>query len=145
MCPSNSKVQKEVSFDDSKWQHADVLAAPDKNVEIQGYVGMKIKNNITLKAKSVKKIGGRYIFDMGQNFAGVPRLKNLHGKKGQQIVIRYAEMLFPDKAPENPRPPLTKADYERNRGNMYMDNYRSAISTDFYTFKGDAAGETFVT
>ncbi len=26
---------------------------------------------------------------------------------------------------------------------MYMDNYRSAISTDFYTFKGDAAGETF--
>ena len=65
---------KEVSFDDSKWQHADVLAAPDKNVEIQGYVGMKIKNNITLKAKSVKKIGGRYIFDMGQNFAGVPRL-----------------------------------------------------------------------
>lgn len=134
---------KEVSFDDSKWQHADVLAAPDKNVEIQGYVGMKIKNNITLKAKSVKKIGGRYIFDMGQNFAGVPRLKNLHGKKGQQIVIRYAEMLFPDKAPENPRPPLTKADYERNRGNMYMDNYRSAISTDFYTFKGDAAGETF--
>ncbi len=134
---------KGTDFDDSKWQHADMMAAPGENVEIQGYVGMKIKNNITLKAVAMKKISGRYIYDMGQNFAGVPRLNNLHGKKGQQIVIRFAEMLFPDQAPENPRPPLTKADYERNRGNMYMDNYRSAISTDYYTFKGDAAGETF--
>lgn len=134
---------KEVSYDDSKWQHADILAAPAESVEMQGYVGMKIKNNVTLKAKSVKKIGKRYIYDMGQNFAGVPRLKNLHGKAGQQITICFAEMLFPEQVPENPRAPLTKADYERNKGDMYMDNYRSAISTDYYTFKGDAAGETF--
>ncbi len=134
---------KNADFNDSKWENADIMAAPAGDVEIQGYVGMKIKNNITLQAKSVKKIGNRYIYDMGQNFAGVPRLKNMHGKKGQQIVIRYAEMLFPDQVPENPRAPLKKEDYERNRGQMYMDNYRSAISTDYYTFKGDAAGETF--
>lgn len=134
---------KNADFNDSKWENADIMAAPVGDVEIQGYVGMKIKNNITLQAKSVKKIGNRYIYDMGQNFAGVPRLKNMHGKKGQQIVIRYAEMLFPDQVPENPRAPLKKEDYERNRGQMYMDNYRSAISTDYYTFKGDAAGETF--
>ncbi len=134
---------KNADFNDSKWEQVDVMAAPAADVEIQGYVGMKIKNNITLKAKSVKKIGDRYIYDMGQNFAGVPRLKNMHGKKGQQIVIRFAEMLFPDQVPENPRAPLKREDYERNRGQMYMDNYRSAISTDYYTFKGDAAGETF--
>lgn len=134
---------KEVPFNDAKWQHADIMTPPADNVILQGYVGMKIKNNITLKAKSVKKIGNRYIYDMGQNFAGVPRLKNMHGKKGQQIVLHYAEMLFPDQVPENPRAPLKKEDYERNRGQMYMDNYRSAISTDYYTFKGDANGETF--
>lgn len=134
---------KDASFDDSSWGHADIAAAPAPGVKIQGFVGMKIGNHVTLTAKSVKKIGERYIYDMGQNFAGVPRLENMKGKKGQQIVIHYAEMLFPEEVPENPRAPLTKADYERNRGQMYMDNYRSAISTDYYTFRGDAQGETF--
>lgn len=134
---------REASFDDSKWAYATTMAPPAETTIIQGYVGMKIRNNITLKAKSVKKVGKRYIYDMGQNFAGVPRLKNMHGKAGQKITICFAEMLYPDQAPENPRPPLTKADYERNKGDMYMDNYRSAVSTDYYTFKGDAAGETF--
>lgn len=134
---------KDVSFNDSGWTFAQVVDAPAKDVKIQGYVGMQIKNNITLKAKSVKKIGNRYIYDMGQNFAGVPRLKNLHGKAGQKITICFAEMIFPEQVPENPRAPLTKADYESKKGDMYMDNYRSAISTDYYTFKGDPAGETF--
>lgn len=134
---------KEVSFDDSAWRNVAIAPAPADSVVLQGYVGMKIRNNITLHAQSVKKIGDRYIYDMGQNFAGVPRLKNLHGKAGQQIVIHFAEMLFPDQVPEKPRAPLTKDDYAKNRGQMYMDNYRSALSTDYYTFKGDPAGETF--
>ncbi len=134
---------KKVSFDDSAWKGVAVMPTPAGDVEIQGYVGMPIRNNIVLTAKAVKKIGNRYIYDMGQNFAGVPRIENMHGKKGQQIVFHYAEMLFPDQVPENPRAPLCKEDYERNRGQMYMDNYRSAMSTDYYTFRGDAEGETF--
>ncbi len=134
---------KDVAFDDTAWSNVVVVTAPAPDVEIQGYVGMKIRNNITLKAKSVKKIGDRYIYDMGQNFAGVPRIKNLRGKRGQQIVLHFAEMLFPDQVPENPRAPLNREDYEKNRGQMYMDNYRSAISTDYYTCRGDSAGETF--
>lgn len=134
---------RDAGFNDSAWEYADLMAPPSKETKLQGYVGMKVLNNIVLRALSVKKVGDRYIYDMGQNFAGVPRLVNMHGKKGQKIVIHYAEMLFPDNVPENPRAPLTKADYERNRGQMYLDNYRSAISTDYYTFKGDAAGETY--
>ena len=134
---------KEASFDDSAWASADLAAPPSDKTVLQGYVGMKVGNHVTLTAKSVKKIGNRYIYDMGQNFAGVPRLENMKGKKGQQITIHFAEMLFPDQVPDNPRAPLTKADYERSRGDMYMDNYRSAISTDYYTFRGDPAGETF--
>lgn len=134
---------KTATFDDVTWEKVAVVAPPAPTVEIQGYVGMEIKNNIILKAKKMTRIGNRYIYDMGQNFAGVPRLKNMKGKKGQTITIHFAEMLYPETVPENPRAPLKKEDYERNKGQMYMDNYRSAISTDYYTFKGSPKGETF--
>ena len=120
-----------------------ILPPPPASTEIQGYVGLEIKNNITLTAKKMTRIGNRFIYDMGQNFAGVPRLKNMKGRKGQTITIHFAEMLYPETVPENPRAPLTREHYERNKGQMYMDNYRSAISTDYYTFKGAPEGETF--
>ena len=36
-----------------------------------------------------------FVLDLGQNFAGVPRLK-VSGKPGQQITLRFAERLNPD-------------------------------------------------
>lgn len=134
---------KEPDFDDSDWEKPAVLPLPSPDAEIQGYVGMEIKNNITLKAQKMTRIGNRFIYDMGQNMAGVPRLKNMKGKRGQIITIHFAEMLYPETVPENPRSPLTKEHYERNKGQMYMDNYRSAVSTDYYTFRGRPEGETF--
>ena len=55
---------------------------------------------------------GRYVFDLGQNMVGVPRL-SLRGKPGGTITARYAEMLDAD-------------------GTAYTANYRSAKSTDTY-------------
>ena len=130
-------------FDDTAWEKVAILPPPPASTEIQGYVGLEIKNNITLTAKKMTRIGNRFIYDMGQNFAGVPRLKNMKGRKGQTITIHFAEMLYPETVPENPRAPLTREHYERNKGQMYMDNYRSAISTDYYTFRGAPEGETF--
>ena len=130
-------------FDDAAWEKVAILPPPPASTEIQGYVGLEIKNNITLTAKKMTRIGNRFIYDMGQNFAGVPRLKNMKGRKGQTITIHFAEMLYPETVPENPRAPLTREHYERNKGQMYMDNYRSAISTDYYTFRGAPEGETF--
>lgn len=134
---------KEPGFNDAAWEKVAILPPPPASTEIQGYVGSEIKNNITLTAKKMTRIGNRFIYDMGQNFAGVPRLKNMKGRKGQTITIRFAEMLYPETVPENPRAPLTREHYERNKGQMYMDNYRSAISTDYYTFRGAPEGETF--
>lgn len=134
---------KEPGFNDVAWEKVAILPPPPASTEIQGYVGLEIKNNITLTAKKMTRIGNRFIYDMGQNFAGVPRLKNMKGRKGQTITIHFAEMLYPETVPENPRAPLTREHYERNKGQMYMDNYRSAISTDYYTFRGAPEGETF--
>lgn len=134
---------KEPGFNDAAWEKVAILPPPPASTEIQGYVGLEIKNNITLTAKKMTRIGNRFIYDMGQNFAGVPRLKNMKGRKGQTITIHFAEMLYPETVPENPRAPLTREHYERNKGQMYMDNYRSAISTDYYTFRGAPEGEMF--
>lgn len=61
-------------------------------MEIQGYVGSPIQNNVTLTAQSVvEPIPGVYVYDMGQNMVGVPRL-TFKGKAGQEITIRFGEM-----------------------------------------------------
>ena len=128
------------NFDDSLWDNVDIVDAPAQSIEIQGYVGLPIENRIILTAKSMHKFGDRYIYDFGQNIAGVERLVKMKGEAGQQISIRFAEMLFPDEVPEEP---TERLDYEHLKGQMYLDNYRSALSTDHYTFKGDPKGETW--
>lgn len=59
---------------------------------------------------------GVYVLDLGQNFAGVARLK-LRGQPGQKVVLRFAERLNPD-------------------GTIYTVNLRSARATDTYICKG---------
>ena len=59
---------------------------------------------------------GVYVLDLGQNFAGVARLK-VSGKPGQKITLRFAERLNPN-------------------GTVYTTNLRSARSTDTYICKG---------
>ena len=60
---------------------------------------------------------GRFVFDLGQNMVGIPKLK-IAVKKDQKVTIRFAEMLQQD-------------------GKMYTANYRSAKSTDYYIPKED--------
>lgn len=72
-----------------------------------------------------------YIYDMGQEMAGVPELV-FHEKEGTRIRIRYAEMLYPD---------LPK--YGDNAGKLMRENYRDAESTDLYICRGDAEGEVY--
>lgn len=55
---------------------------------------------------------GNYIYDFGQNMAGVVRL-NLDLFSGACVRLRYAEMVTPD-------------------GVLYVENLRSAKATDFY-------------
>ena len=114
-------------FDDSSWKPATLFAAPPVNVEIQGYVGSPIQNNVTLTAQSmVEPIPGVYVYDMGQNMVGVPRL-TFKGKAGQEITIRFGEMNYPETIPTEPVAPYTIAMYKEKKGQVYTDNYRSAF------------------
>jgi alpha-L-rhamnosidase len=57
-----------------------------------------------------------YLFDLGQNFAGVARLR-VEGKRGQTITLRFGERLNPD-------------------GTLYTENLRGARAVDTYICRG---------
>ncbi len=102
-------------FDDKKWRQPELVKAPLGKLAAQPNPPMKIMK--TIRPVAIKKINGnRYVMDMGQNFAGWVQLK-VKGKKGDKIVLRFAESLQPD-------------------GNLYTANLRDARVTDSYTLKG---------
>ena len=74
-----------------------------------------------LTAQSVKEVRpGVFVYDMGQNFAGVPVL-DIEGSKGQQITLRYAEVLYPD---------------GDNKDMLMVENLRAAMVRDNFILKG---------
>lgn len=74
-----------------------------------------------------------YVYDMGENVLGVPHIEIPEGvlKEGQTLIIRYAEILYPSQLKEY---------QEAGIANMLMvENYRAALSTDFYTTRDSSA------
>lgn len=110
-------------FNDKAWKKAQIY--PDRPGRlVQTYPGPPVKITGTLPVKSqTKRPDGAYVFDMGQNFAGIVRLQ-VKGRAGDTIRLRYGEKLFPD-------------------GRLMTENLRMARATDTYILKGDAKGETW--
>ena len=105
-------------FDDSLWEKAEQVSAPEGKLEAQ--INRNIKVMEVIRPVSISESGnGKYIMDMGQNMVGWLRMK-VKGNKGDQVQLRFAEILKDD-------------------GSIYLDNIRSALVTDKYTLKG---GET---
>lgn len=73
---------------------------------------------------------GVFVYDMGQNFAGVPRVTFRGLRRGQKVVMRYAEVLYPDLPA-----------YAGNTGMPMLENIRAAMAQDIYTAKGDSVEE----
>ncbi|HUD45336.1 MAG TPA: glycoside hydrolase family 78 protein [Candidatus Baltobacteraceae bacterium] len=106
----------EAGFDDGKWAPVEVGAEMDPL--LQADPGPPVRAFATLDPKGVTEPKpGVYVFDMGQNFAGVARLKT-RGKRGQVITLRFGERLNPD-------------------GTLYTANLRQASATDTYTCRGE--------
>ncbi len=123
-------------LDDSLWEPASVVEAPGEDVLITYYVGLPVRNHLTLTAVSVSEPRpGVFVYDMGQNMVGVPRIR-LRGDRGTEVTFRYGEMIYPLEVPEDPLPPLTAADYSEMKGLAYNQNYRGALATDHYILKG---------
>lgn len=64
---------------------------------------------------------GIYVFDLGQNIAGVARLR-ARGAAGQKIQLRFAERLNPD-------------------GTIYTTNLRGARAVDMYICRGEGEAD----
>lgn len=102
-------------FDDAKWLKAEFVQEPGGNYEAQMNENIRVMN--TLKPNAVlKRSGGRYIIDMGQNMVGWLQIR-VKGQKGQQIKLRFAESL-------------------QDNGELFTANLRDAKGTDLYTLKG---------
>ena len=84
------------------------------------YVGSETRGNDTV-----------YLYDMGINMVGVPRITFPEGESGRQVTIRYAEIRYPNLSEDNPY-------YYGDLGGMILtENLRGALATDRYTMKGE--------
>ena len=92
---------------------------------LEAYPAPPVRFIRELPAQSVtRRPDGAFIFDLGQNFAGVVRLR-VRGPAGTRLQLRHGEMLHPD-------------------GRLMTENLRKARATDTYILRGDAGGEVYV-
>jgi alpha-L-rhamnosidase len=91
---------------------------------LQAYPGPAIRVTAELGAREMTEPEpGVYIFNLGQNIAGIIRLR-VQGPSGMRVQIRYGEMLHPD-------------------GRLMTENLRRARATDYYVLRGDPEGEVW--
>ena len=81
----------------------------------------------TLRAVSINEVRpGVYVYDMGQNMAGFPRVTFRNLRRGQQVTFRYAEVLYP-----------ALAEYGDKVGTLMLENIREAMAQDIFIARGD--------
>lgn len=114
-------------FNDTAWLNVGVYDKTSLGIgDIVAQDIEYIRNTVILKPVSVTEPSpGVYIYDFGQNFAGIPRIK-INSPKGQTIQLRYGEMLN--------RKDMEGGDGEE--GTLYRKNLNDAYSIDRYTAKG---------
>lgn len=93
---------------------------------LKAQYGQTVKPVKELTAQSVEEVRpGIFVYDMGQNMVGVPRIILNDMEAGREINIRYAEMKYPDL----PR-------YAGHVGMVMLENIRAAMAQDKYITKG---------
>jgi alpha-L-rhamnosidase len=106
-------------FQDAQWHPVQVIRPHEPEIVWQSFP--PIRATRMLAAKSVTSPRpGVYIYDFGQNLAGVARI-HLNEPAGTTVRLRFGEIINPD-------------------GTLYVANLRNAKATDYYTFAhgGDA-------
>lgn len=112
----------EPGFDDHTWEP--VVTPLPYTGALQPHPGVPVRIVEELKATRIlEPEPGVYIFDLGQNFSGIPRIR-VTGPAGSKVRIRTGEMVRPDET-------------------LMTANLRCARSTDTYTCKGDGPPETW--
>lgn len=107
---------------DRSWQPATVVPAKEPRILAQYFPPIRAERELTA-VKITEPKPGVYVLDFGQNMSAIPRL-SVHGSAGQQITLRFAEVLNPE-------------------GTLYVDNLRTAKATDRFTLAGRPTAEIF--
>ena len=91
-----------------------------------GQYGATVQRIKELTAVSFEEIRpGVFIYDLGQNVAGVPEIYLKNTEPGQVIKLRFAEVKYPDLPA-----------YKENTGMIMLENIRAAMAQDIYIAKG---------
>lgn len=81
-------------FDDSGWEGTKIIRGPGGELRAFELEPIRITREIPAVRKW-KSPAGSWMFDIGQNIAGIVRVK-LAGKAGTEITIRYSDLLKED-------------------------------------------------
>ena len=123
-------------YSDKNWKPAAAItlegtAFLDKSMDyshmkLSGQLDDRVQVRKVLQAQSIQEPRkGVFVYDMGQNMVGFPKIFIPNGKAGQVITLRYAEMLYPD-----------LAEYASQKGMIMLENIRAALAQDIYVLKG---------
>ena len=82
-------------FDDSVWEKVKKAEAPEGKLTWQFIPPIRITRPVLKPFQIIENEPGLYVYDLGQNFAGVIRFK-AEAPAGTEIVFRYAELLNED-------------------------------------------------
>ncbi len=121
-----------VNFDDSAW--SDSISAPTPRGEIRECEALPITIQKQLKPISITKIDDGYLYDFGQNCAGVCQL-NIKGEKGQRIELRHGELLIDGKLD------IKQIWFPYNENGVHWEIDEKYIHKDVYICKGDSVEE----
>jgi alpha-L-rhamnosidase len=107
-----------VGYDDDHWESVVVHKLPiSDNIQLDAYPAEPVRVTQEIKPLKLWSVApGKIIYDFGQNFAGHVRI-HIKGKAGCVIHLRFGEMINHDET-------------------LYVDNMRSAFSSDTYVMKG---------
>ena len=103
------------AFTDAHWHPVELVSPHEPQIIAQYFQPIRQEKVLTANAIS-NPSPGVYVYDFGQNLSGVPRLR-IKGRSGEDIKLRFAEVLNPD-------------------GSVYTDNLRTAKATDHFILAG---------
>jgi alpha-L-rhamnosidase len=102
------------------WQPAVAIHPQQIAIVAQDYPAIRVERILRPQSVTEPK-PGLYVYDFGQNFAGVAQL-SVQGRAGTVVRLRHAEVLNPD-------------------GTLYTDNLRTAKATDQFVLAGNGVEE----
>ena len=121
-----------IDYHDENWKNAVTVplkgtqyksaSLPFQNLKIIGQLGKNASIVKTLQAQSVSEVRpGVFVYDMGQNMVGFPRIKLPKDQTKDTITLRYAEVKYPK-----------LSDYKGNEDMVMLENIRAALTQDIY-------------